>query len=326
MRYESLNLTEQAWNTTLNLRPDYANAYSNLGLIQFSRGDLAKAIEFARQAIALDPELAAAHYNLSLALITIGDLDSALESLQIVIQLQPEFPQVRVLQGFLWSKLGQWARAVSEWRGALQTFPSPSESALLHFNIGLALSLLGDAHGAIPEFKQTLAYRPNWPEAHYHLGVARESIKDWTGAMVAFERTIALNPSWAHAYFNLGKVYSQLGNVSNAIEAYGQAVQLEPSFFDAHYQLAVTLRAQNRPAEAVNPLKVAAEGGMVEAQGLLGSMYSNGSGVTRDLPLAMVWWFHAASHVSAPKAAVEARDRPFVFATSQCFGGGWSLL
>ena len=191
----------------------------------------------------------------------------------------------------------------------MQTFPTSSESALLHFNLGLALSLLGDAQGAIPEFKQTLAYRPQWAEAHYHLGVARESIKDWTGAMIAFERTIALKPSWAHAYFNLGKVYSQLGNVSNAIEAYGQAVQLDPNFSDAHYQLGVTLRAQNRPAEAIEPLKAAAKAGMVEAQTLLGSMYANGSGVTRDLPQAMVWWFRAASHVSAPKAAVEARDR-----------------
>ena len=38
-------------------------------------------------------------------------------------------------------------------------------------------------------------------------------------------------------------------------------------------------------------------------------MYANGSGVTRNLPQAMVWWFRAASHVSAPEAAVEARDR-----------------
>jgi tetratricopeptide (TPR) repeat protein len=303
------DLAEQAWRTTLNLRPDFANAYSNLGLIQFLKGDLAEAIESEHQAIALEPELASAHFNLSLALIMKGDLESALDSLQTVIRIQPGFSQARMLQGVLWSRLGQWGRAVSEWRQALQTFPTPSESAFLHFNLGLALSLLGDPQGAIPEFKQTLAYRPQWAEAHYHLGVARESIKDWTGAMIAFERTIALKPSWAHAYFNLGKVYSQLGTVSKAIEAYRQAVRLEPNFSDAHYQLGVALRAQNRPAEAIGPLKAAAEGGMVEAQTLLGSMYANGSGVTRDLPQAMVWWFRAASHVSAPEASVEARDR-----------------
>ncbi len=303
------DLAEQAWRTTLDLSPDFAKAYSNLGLIRYYKGDLAGAIDSARQSIALDSELASAHFNLSLALITGGDLESALEPLETVIQLQPGFSQARMLQGVVWSRLGQWGRAISEWRRALETFPNPSESALLHFNLGLALSLLGDPQGAIPEFKQTLAYRPQWAEAHYHLGVARESIKDWTGARVAFERTIALNPSWAHAYFNLGKIYSQLGTDSNAIGAYRQAVLLEPNFSDAHYQLGVTLRAQNRPAEAIEPLRAAAEGGMVEAQTLLGSMYANGSGVTRDLPQAMVWWFRAASHVSAPKAAVEARHR-----------------
>ena len=48
---------------------------------------------------------------------------------------------------------------------------------------------------------------------------------------------------------------------------------------------------------------------MVEAQALVASMYANGSGVTRDLPRAMVWWFRAASHVSTPEAAVEARNQ-----------------
>ena len=67
--------------------------------------------------------------------------------------------------------------------------------------------------------------------------------------------------NWAHGYFNLGKVYSQLGKPSNAVHAFRQAVQVEPNFSDAHYQLGVTLRAQNRPAEAIVPLKAAAEGG-----------------------------------------------------------------
>ena len=304
-----LQLAEQAWQSTLQLKPDFANAYANIGLIRFLEGDLGAAINSARQAIALEPDLTPAHFNLSLALITEGEWESALEPLQTVLRNEPRFTQARMLQGVLWSRLGQWARAISEWRFGLQTNPSPSEAALLHFNLGLALSLLGDQQGAISEFKQAVAYRPRWAEAHYQLGVSRESIKDWSGAIIAFERTIVLQPSWVPAYFNLGKVYSQLGEVTKSIEAYQRAVRLEPNFSDAHYQLGVTLRAQSRPAEAIGPLEAAAEGGMVEAQALLASMYANGSGITRDLPRAMVWWFRAASHVSTPEAAVEARNQ-----------------
>ena len=303
------DLAEQAWRKTLQLQPSFAEAYSNLGLVRFLQGDLAAAIDFARQAIALDPDLASAQFNLSLAYMAEGAWESAGKPLQSVITLQPQFTQGRILQGVLWSRLGRWARAINEWRQALQTHPTPSEAARIHFNIGLALSLLGDRHGTILELKQTLAYQPKWAEAHYHLGVARESIKDWKGALRAFERTIALKPSWAHAYLNLGRVHAQLGSVSKAIEAYSHAVELEPNFADAHYQLGVTLRAQNRAAEAIAPLQAAAKGGMVEAQTLLASMLANGSGVPRDLPRAMRWWFRSASQVSSLKASLEARDR-----------------
>ena len=215
----------------------------------------------------------------------------------------------RILQGVAWSRLGHWSRAVSEWRHGLMTYPLPPEAALLHYNLGLALSSIGDRHGAIAEFEQALAYRPQWAEAHYHLGVARVSTKDWAGAVIAYEKVIELRPSWAHAYFNLGKAHYQLGAVSRAIEAYEYAIRLEPDFSDAHYQLGVTFRAQGRSAEAIDPLKAAANGGLLEAQELLASMYANGSGVDRSLPIAMVWWFRAASSGSMIQPAVDARGR-----------------
>jgi TPR repeat protein len=59
---------------------------------------------------------------------------------------------------------------------------------------------------------------------------------------------------------------------------------------DALFHLGIVLRAQNLMNEAIDPLRQAAEGGSREAQGLLASMYSNGNGIDRNVPLAMLWW------------------------------------
>jgi hypothetical protein len=66
---------------------------------------------------------------------------------------------------------------------------------------------------------------------------------------------------------------------------------------DAWFHVGVVLRAQNQSGEAVEPLRLAAESGLGEAQSLLGSMYANGSGVERNMGLAMLWWFRS-SHTS----------------------------
>ena len=63
-----------------------------------------------------------------------------------------------------------------------------------------------------------------------------------------------------------------------------------PNFTKALYHLALVRRAQNRSREAIDPLRKAALGGHRESQALLASMYVNGRGVDRNLPLAMLWW------------------------------------
>ena len=178
--------------------------------------------------------------------------------------------------------------------------------------------MMGNMQEAIEEYSLALIYRPQWPEVLYHLGVAHLSTKDSARAAIAFNQVIDLRPYWAHAYFNLGKAHYRLGAVSKSFEAYERAVQLEPGFSDAHYRLGITLRAHGRSSEAFGHLEAAAQGGLLEAQDLLASMYANGSGVERNLPKAMVWWFRAASSDSLADAAVNARvnylncdERPF---------------
>ena len=169
--------------------------------------------------------------------------------------------------------------------------------------------MMGNRQEAIEEYSLALIYRPQWPEVLYHLGVAHLSTKDSARAAIAFNQVIDLQPYWAHAYFNLGKAHYRLGAVSKAFEAYEHAVQLEPGFSDAHYRLGLTLRAHGRSSEAFEHLEAAAQGGLLEAQDLLASMYANGSGVERNLPKAMVWWFRAASSDSLADAAVNARSQ-----------------
>ena len=307
--YESRELfsAEREWRQALELKSDFAEAVSNIGLIRLLEGNIPEATQSFRQAIGLQPDLASAHFNLAVALATEMNWESTLEPLETFLGLQPNVVDAWMLRGVVWTKVGQWSKAVSDWRKGMQMHPTTDQAALLHYNLGVALSMMGNRQEAIGEYSLALIYRPQWPEVLYHLGVAHLSTKDSARAAIAFNQVIDLRPYWAHAYFNLGKAHYRLGAVSKAFEAYERAVQLEPGFSDAHYRLGITLRAHGRSSEAFGHLEAAAQGGLLEAQALLASMYANGSGVGRNLPKAMVWWFRAASTDSLADAAVNAR-------------------
>jgi Flp pilus assembly protein TadD len=61
-------------------RPDFVEAYLNLGKLAAAKGDLDQAISYFREALRIDPEFAQAHENLALALAEKGRPENAAQS------------------------------------------------------------------------------------------------------------------------------------------------------------------------------------------------------------------------------------------------------
>jgi len=73
------------------LRPNYAQAHSNLGNALRDKGRLDEAIAAIRQAIVLDPNLAGAYSHLGNALKDAGELDEAIVAARKAVALKPDF-------------------------------------------------------------------------------------------------------------------------------------------------------------------------------------------------------------------------------------------
>ena len=61
-----------AYRRALELKPDYAEAHTNLGAAFMDQGKLEEAVACCRRALELKPDLAAAHNNLGLPSSTRG--------------------------------------------------------------------------------------------------------------------------------------------------------------------------------------------------------------------------------------------------------------
>jgi len=302
-------LAEQAWSQALALKPDFPKVHANLGLLRLQEGNYQEAIRHSREALTLQPELVAAHYNVGVALFAKGDESASVPSLEMALSLDPRLTSARLLLGVVWSRIGNWAQAASLWREALHRDPFAKDGVWLHHNLGVAMAAMGLVDEAVAEFSVVAGQRPEWAPGWSRLGSALMATRQWEKAVGALETAARLQPAWAHLHLAIGKAHAEAGKLPQAVAAFQRAVALEPRFVDAWFHLGVVLRAQNRSGEAVEPLRRAAEGGSGVAQSLLASMYANGSGVDRNVPLAMLWWFRSSQASMADSLTQTAKEQ-----------------
>lgn len=291
--YEShdYGLAREAWLYAKALLPGEAAIHAYLGLLAVQEGNYQQAIDYSLQALELQPTLASAHFNLGMALFRKGEEEASLKPLETAWNLDTSLTAAPLLMGVVRSHQGHWSSAASLWRDALRRNSSNPERMWLRFNRGVALTMMGNAQDAVSEFRLVVEDQPEWVPGWTQLGHVYMGLHQWDQASKVFQRAVELDPGSGNLHYVLGRALLEQGRLSEAEQAFHHAVEVEPSFMDARYQLGLVLRAQNRQEEAVEALRVAAEGGFVQAQGLLASMYANGSGVDRNLPLAMLWWF-----------------------------------
>ena len=67
------------YQKALEIKPDYADAHYNLGIVLAGRGQIDEAIAHYQKALEIKPDYAAAHYNLGNALAGRGQIDEAIE-------------------------------------------------------------------------------------------------------------------------------------------------------------------------------------------------------------------------------------------------------
>lgn len=120
------------FQTAIQLDPEMARAYDNLGLCLFYRNQNALAVENFQKAITLDAKAAWPHINLAAVLQVQGSLQEAESHLREAIQLEPGI-------------------------------------ASAHFQLGNVLNSKGDAQTAIEQYKQAAQLDVKYAEPHFAL-------------------------------------------------------------------------------------------------------------------------------------------------------------
>ncbi len=137
------------------LRPDFAEAHCQLGVVLLFQGDMEGAIERCEEALRLDPESVNARCHLAYALDSCGQLERAVREYRTAYARQPSVPILHSI-GFALLRLGRVREAVETFEEALRK----GGGAESHANIAFALNYLPGAPA-----EEVFAAHRRWGEA-----------------------------------------------------------------------------------------------------------------------------------------------------------------
>jgi len=189
---EALGELERA--LAIEPRPE---AHYTMGVIYWHQGDLVRATDALRSAVAAEPQYADAHYTLGTVLKARRDWTGAAASLRGAIALRPELPAAHYTLGLVLQQVGDEAGARAQFDEAerLRRRAELEHEALVWTSVGIQKAGSGDMLGALDNFRRaTSVYEPYAP-AHYQLGLVLERLGQHDAARSAFERARQLNPS-----------------------------------------------------------------------------------------------------------------------------------
>ncbi|OUV60213.1 MAG: hypothetical protein CBC82_08750, partial [Cellvibrionales bacterium TMED122] len=175
-----------------------------------------------RHAIALKPDFAEAHSNLGVTLKELGRLDEAETSYKQAIALKPDLTEAHSNLGNTFKELGRLDDAEASLRQAIALKPDYAEA---HSNLGVTLKELGRLDDAEASYRKAITLKPDYAEAHRHLAVVKNfSFRDkqFFQMQALYHDPAISEKNCCHICFALAKASEDLEDTANAFQFYAE--------------------------------------------------------------------------------------------------------
>ena len=180
-----------------------ADALHMHGLIAFQNGDLDKATNLIRSALAIEDHVALYHRNLGRVCRAANMLQPALEAFDQAVALGLDDADVHTDRADALIGLGRFADAEE---AAKQALNGSNGSGRAHLMLGLARLERGNLDGAGGPLNRAVQLNPENPAANHHRGRLLQAAGDLNGAAEHYIRAMTEVPDFVEAINNLGNV------------------------------------------------------------------------------------------------------------------------
>ena len=200
------------------------------------RTDVAEAIEHLRAALRLRPDFPDAYRNLGQALALEGKPNEALEAFQQALKLRPNSAGAHLQSGILLAEMHRQAEAIPCFREAARLTPHEDEA---YFRLGNALRACGQAEEAAISFRTVLRLRPDYVAASNNLGVTLVELERYEEAEAVYRTALQHEPEHPGTLNNLGVLLKNTRRLEEAQVSFAHAIRVAPTHIQAHLNRAM---------------------------------------------------------------------------------------
>jgi tetratricopeptide (TPR) repeat protein len=243
----------------VNREVGFAEFEFRVGLTHERNGDLVKAEESYRAALARETFHAGARLNLGGILSRTGRAEEGLHLIQALSAKRPDDELTQLNLALILADLGRHEEARAAFERVIQVNPKNTQA---WHGYGIESYRVGDLDMARRAFATLATRKENaqWvlqsqfllakmehgsstregkgnAAAAMRSGDLRAAVEDWQGASNAYRKAADLQPT-SQAYYEWGQAAYRLHNAGEAMAALGQCLKLDPRFPGAHMVLA----------------------------------------------------------------------------------------
>ena len=202
-------------------------------------------------------------------------MDNLQKKIQSVLQLfnQRQFNKAEELtkklilenskESFLFNILGicmasqdKTQESIKQFKEAINLKPDFFEA---HFNLGNALTNLGEPNKAIICYKEAIKIKPDYSDAFNNLANVLIELEKTKEAIQYLNQAIKIKPDLAMAYYNLGRCYKKLNQNEEAIKNYKESIKIQPNLAMSYNNIGVIFKSIGKIEEAIRYYKKASE-------------------------------------------------------------------
>ncbi|MEO5350588.1 MAG: tetratricopeptide repeat protein [Magnetococcus sp. YQC-3] len=125
---KQFDAAESAYRNALLVKPDYAEVYSNLGNLLRDQGRCDESAESYQRALRIKPDNAEAHYNFGMLQYALEQFSEAEESYKSALRIKPDFAEAHFSMGLLLHRMHRFDESAAAYRNCLHIKPDHAEA------------------------------------------------------------------------------------------------------------------------------------------------------------------------------------------------------